>query len=79
MDGRKWLKRRSGCTSLRELKALEAVQLVLDPAPQILASALGGAGTDPVPFLQKQFSLLAIGLQLERGDDIVADQPGSAK
>jgi len=78
----KGLDKRTACPSLRELKSLEAVQLLLDPPLEILARRLrpsfgpsfGRAGADPIPFLQQQFSILAIGLQVEGGDDVVADQ-----
>jgi hypothetical protein len=59
--------------SLAELKTLEAVQFLFDSPLQLLARALHGA-TYPIPFLQKQFFLLAVGLEIERGDDLVAHQ-----
>src|ERR1700757_458751 len=62
--------------SLAELKPLEATEFLLDPALQILARvALRGlARADPAPFLQQQFPVLPVGLQIDRGDDVVADQ-----
>src|SRR6266404_6709005 len=60
--------------SLRQLKPLEAVQRFLDAALKILARAALRAVADPIPFLQQQFSASAIGLEIERGDDVVADQ-----
>src|SRR5579863_5493218 len=56
-----------------ELKALEPMQFVLDLALQLPARALRG-GTDPIPFLQQQFSVLPVGLEIERGHDSVPDQ-----
>src|ERR1700744_3264685 len=56
-----------------KLKTLEAMQLFFDPPLQFLARAFGG-GTDPIPFLQQQFPLLTIGLEIERGDNLISDQ-----
>ena len=56
--------------SLRQLKPLEAVQRFLDTAFQVLARAALRAVADPIPFLQQQFSAFAIGLEIERGDEI---------
>src|SRR4051794_40917312 len=60
--------------SLRELKGLEAVQLFLDATLELAASAPLFAVADPAPLLHQQFSVLAIGLEIECGDDVVADQ-----
>jgi len=78
----KGLDKRTACPSLRELKSLEAVQLLLDPPLVILArrlrpklwTQLGRAGADPIPFLQQTIFDLAICLQVEGGGDVVADQ-----
>jgi|GEM_PF-5363467 len=59
--------------SLRELKPLEPVQLFLDAALQILARA-PRRGVDPTPFLHQQFAALAVGLQIDGGDDVFAHQ-----
>ena len=61
-------------TSLLKLKPLEAVQLLLDAALQLLARAAFGALADPAPFLHQQFAVLSIGLQIECGDDVLARQ-----
>jgi hypothetical protein len=66
--------RKAAAPSFRELKTLEAVQLFLDSAPEVFSRAFGCSPADPVPFLHKQFAVLAIGLQIERGDDLVTDQ-----
>src|ERR1700694_3793599 len=60
--------------SLRQLKPFEAVQLLLDAAFEVLARAATRTSADPAPFLQQQFLPLAIGLEIERGDNVVADQ-----
>src|ERR1700747_2006578 len=62
--------------SIRQLKPLEAVQLFLAAALQ------GGAGfapsalafAHPVPFLHQEFFVLPVSLQIERGDDVLANQ-----
>src|ERR1700731_1830521 len=56
--------------SLPELKPLEPVQLLLNAALQPLARAPRRAGAEPAPFLQQQFLVLAVGFQIERGDDV---------
>src|SRR5450631_3663670 len=63
----------AGHPSLRELKPLEPVQLFLDAALQILARA-PRRGVDPAPFLHQQFAALAVGLQIDGGDDVFAHQ-----
>src|ERR1700738_3758926 len=59
-------------TSLRELKPFEAVQFFLNALLQVLSSLL--AGPDPTPFLHQQFPVLAVGLEVERGDNPVTGQ-----
>jgi len=49
------------------------VQFFLDAALEILASALWRRA-DPVPFLHQEFARLAVGLQVDRGDDVIAGQ-----
>src|SRR5262245_36677182 len=56
--------------SFRELKLLEAVQFLLDATLQAHAPAVA----DPAPFLHQQFLLLTIRLQVDGGDDVVADE-----
>src|SRR6185437_428941 len=56
--------------SVGELKMLETVQFLFDPALQLLARA----AADPVPLLQQQLALPAIGLEIDGGNDLVADQ-----
>src|ERR1700730_320414 len=63
-------KRHPSAGSISELKTLEAVQFFLDAALQFLARPLA----NPIPFLQQQFSVLAVGLQIDRGDDIISHQ-----
>src|SRR5216684_6349014 len=63
----------AGRPSLRELKPLEPVQLFLDSALQILARA-PRRGVDPAPFLHQQFAALAVGLQIDGGDDVFTHQ-----
>src|SRR5688572_33402690 len=53
-----------------QLKALEAVQLLLDP-PLVRARR---ATADPGPFLHQKLPLRAVGLEVDGGDDVVADQ-----
>src|SRR4030088_2450735 len=50
------------------------MQLLLDAALQVLARVPLRAVADPAPFLHQQFAALAIGLEVEGGDDVVADQ-----
>src|SRR4051812_33565933 len=64
---------------LRQLKPLEAVELVLDRALQLLAPRGFLALPDPGPFLHQQLLRLPIGLEIERGDDLVADQNGECE
>ncbi|MDE2331954.1 MAG: hypothetical protein KGK16_14365, partial [Bradyrhizobium sp.] len=52
--------------SLRKLKALEAMQFLLDPGFQIPASALA-RDADPAPFPHQELALPAIGLQIDSG------------
>src|SRR5215475_8381534 len=54
------------------------MKLFLDAALQLLAGiALGGlARTDPVPLLHQQLLVLAVCLQVERGDDLIIQQNG---
>src|SRR5690242_4594858 len=56
--------------SLRELKTLEAVQFFLDATLQEPAWLLA----DPRPFLHQQLLRLAIGFQINRRDDLIANQ-----
>src|SRR5437016_2769846 len=62
--------------SIRQLKPLEAIELFLDPALQILARLAfrGLAPADPGPLLHQEFPVLPVGLEIERGDDVLADQ-----
>src|SRR4051812_1978975 len=59
---------------LRQLKLLKPIELLLD----LLLERLARRGllplTDPGPFLQQQLLRLPVGLEIERGDDLVADQ-----
>src|SRR5947209_2523939 len=50
-----------------ELKALEGVQYLLDAALEVLARAFD----DPVPLLLQQRGALAVGLEVDRGDDVL--------
>src|SRR5579872_1270941 len=62
--------------SLPQLKPLEAVQFVFDPPFQLFARAAVAApcrSTDPGPLLHEEFSVLPVGLQVQRGHDLVAD------
>src|SRR5437879_1569134 len=61
-------------TSLRQLKPLETVELVLDAALVVLARGPRRALADPAPFLHQQFLVLAVGLEVDGGDDVFADQ-----
>src|SRR6476661_2838093 len=60
--------------SLRQLKSFKSIQLFLDSALEILARALCRALADPTPFLHQQFLVLAVGLEIDRRDDVFADQ-----
>src|SRR5258708_32598373 len=62
--------------SIRQLKPLEAIKLLLDPALQILARLAfrGLAPADPGPLLHQELPVLPVGLEIERGDDVAADQ-----
>src|SRR5262245_25210645 len=55
-----------------ELKALEAVEGLLD---RLLVRALR-ALADPGPLLDAQLLLLAVGLEVDGGDDLVAEEHG---
>src|SRR3954468_23690165 len=60
---------------LRQLKPLETMQFLLDAALVVLA--LGAAActlADPAPFLHQEFLVLAVGLQIDGGDDVFANQ-----
>src|SRR5258705_13737745 len=59
---------------LRQLKPLETIQFFLDSALEVLAQAPRGALADPAPFLHQQFPVLAVGLEVDGGDDVLADQ-----
>src|SRR5258708_1414275 len=61
--------------SLPQLKPLETVELLLDPALQRLARVAfrGLALADPAPFLHQELLVLPIGLEIQRGDDVAAD------
>src|SRR3954465_11650407 len=61
-----------GWPSVRELKPLEPMQLLLDAGFKSLPGAPRRT-TDPVPILHKQLAILAIGFEIERGDDVFAD------
>src|SRR5262245_50385189 len=54
--------------SLAELKALEAVQLFLDPPPALGTRAF----RHPGPFLHAQPAARALGLEVDHGHDLVA-------
>src|SRR5438876_2372243 len=58
--------------SARELEPLEAVQRFLDLPPALSASGFAHPG----PFLDKQLLPLALGLEIEHRDDLVANQHG---
>src|SRR5438045_3760621 len=60
--------------SLRQLKPLEAIELFLDAALVVLAHTARGALADPVPLLHQQFLVLAVGLEIDGGNDVFADQ-----
>src|SRR5882757_7364231 len=60
--------------SLRQLKPLEAIELFLDAALVFLARRPCGALADPTPFLHQQFLVLAVGLEIDGGDDVRAYQ-----
>jgi len=51
-------------------EALEAVQLLFDP----LLERAARAAADPGPLLQQELALLAVGLEIDGGDDRVVDQ-----
>src|SRR5262245_45158463 len=61
---------------VRELKPLEAVELLFDPPLQFLARVTFRrlALADPGPFLQQQFLVLPVGLEIDGRDDVVPDQ-----
>src|SRR2546423_12701529 len=56
--------------SAHKLEPLEAVQGVLDLALALRPRALG----EPGPFADEQLAALAVGLEIERGHDFVADK-----
>src|SRR5882672_5055710 len=62
--------------SIRQLKPLETIEFLLDPALQILARLAfrGLALADPGPLLHQELPVLPVGLEIERGDDVAADQ-----
>src|SRR6476659_7798830 len=70
--GSRW--RRAASSLLRELKPLETMQLFLDAALVVLARRPRSALADPAPFLHQQFLVLAVGLEVDGGDDVAADQ-----
>ena len=53
--------------------------LLYTSAFQILARAAFGALADPAPFLHQQFALLAVGLEIEGCDDVLAGQHRQCK
>src|SRR5689334_8945972 len=59
-----------------QLKPREAIQLLLDPALQVLAAIAFGrpALADPIPLLHQKLPVLPVGLDIQRGDDLLADQ-----
>src|SRR4051812_24457339 len=59
---------------LRQLKPLEAIEFFLDAALVILAGTARGPLADPVPFLHQQFPVLAVGLEIEGGDNVLPHQ-----
>src|SRR5262245_22235434 len=67
--------------SVCQLKPLKAIELLLDAALELLAHlALRPlAGADPVPLLHEQLLVLAVGLQIECGDNLIVDQNGKRK
>src|SRR3954469_14826216 len=60
--------------SLRQLKPLEPVERFLDAALELIAPAPRSALADPAPFLHQQLFVLAVGLQIDGGDDLVTDE-----
>ena len=60
--------------SFRELKPLEAVQFFLDAALEVLSRAPLRGSADPAPFLHQQFAALAVGLEVDGGDDVVTSK-----
>src|SRR6266487_4506469 len=60
--------------SLRQLKPLKAIQFFLDAALVVLARSPRRALADPAPFLHQQFLVLAVGLQIDRGNDVLPHQ-----
>ena len=74
LDPAKGGEREKQAPSLRQLKPLEAIEFFLDPALVLLARSLRRAPADPVPFLHQQLLVLAIGLEVDGGDDVLAHQ-----
>src|SRR5579871_1230327 len=62
--------------SLGQLKPLESVQLFFDAQLQLFPRlALGAlAGADPIPLLHQELLVLPVGLEIQRCDDVLADQ-----
>src|SRR5262245_17060045 len=58
----------------RQLKPFKAVQLFLDAALVVLAAPLRRALADPAPFLHQQLPVLAVGLEVNGGNDVFPDQ-----
>src|SRR5581483_7275219 len=59
---------------VRQLKPLESAERLLDPRLPVRACAALGALAHPAPFLQQQLLVLPVGLEINRSDDVVADQ-----
>src|SRR6267142_2139586 len=59
---------------LRQLKPLETIQFFFDSALEVLARAPRGALADPAPFLHQKLLVLPVGLEIDGGDDVFADQ-----
>jgi hypothetical protein len=54
------------------------MQRFLDAALVVLArGAAAGAFADPAPFLHQEFLVLAVGLQIDGGDDVLAASPSA--
>src|ERR1700754_4844272 len=62
--------------SVCQLKPLKAIELILDTALELLAClALRRlAGADPAPLLHEQLPVLAVGLEVKCGYDLIVDQ-----
>src|SRR5690606_27691815 len=61
--------------SVAELEALEAREFLLDEL--LVGTGLPAVG--PVPRLDQQLAGGAVGLEVEQGDDLVADQDGQGE